>query len=375
MKADQLLDFQPFELDENQKRDVFLEALAETLTVHCRGNQSYREYCQRRGFNPENGVENLADVPYLPIQLFKKFPFLTVPKTEIVDTRKSSSTISGTPSVVRRDRLTLDRYFRSRNLIFDQFINDRDTIHICVGTDPATDTSLSRNLINTLIAGRSGSEKTYYLIDETVDQHKVDVDLFLDVYRNAEHDGKRIGLIFGGTAFVYLYFLKVLKERNTNLAYDGYIAHGGGWKKLENQNVSKAIFTCDVEAVFNCGADKIKDMYGFAESNSIFIDCEAGYKHMPVWNEVLVRDPVTTEPLERGIPGLLQIFDALPNSYAGASLLSDDIGFVSPEKKCPCGRNGTAFRIIRRARGSEAKGCGDMMVEHWQNRNFCKSEL
>lgn len=363
MKADELLKFKPFSVDEDKKQLLFKEAIAETLIKHYEGNELFRKYCIKNDFFPGNGVNLLEDIPYVPIQLFKTYGFQTVSDKEIIDIRKSSSTSTGTPSVVSRDAITLERYKISRNLIFDDFINDRNKIHICVGEDPISDLGVSRNLVNSLIAERAEQEKTYYLIKDKEDMYKVDVDMFLEIYKYAGENNKSIGLIFGGTAIIYLYLIKPLMEKNIKLEYPGYIAHGGGWKKLQDQEVSKEKFNKDLMQVLNCPEGHIVDMYGFTESNSMFIDCEAGYKHVPVWNEVIIRDPVTMKPAKKGETGIVQILDALPYSYAGASLLTDDIGYISPEEYCPCGRKGTAFKILRRALGSEAKGCGDMMVD------------
>lgn len=363
MKADELLKYKPFSLEEEEKQVLFKEAIAETLAHHYEGNELFRQYCVKNGFDPRNGISSLGDIPYIPIQLYKKCSFLTVKEEEIVDIRKSSSTSTGTPSVVHRDAITMERYRISRNMIFDDFIDDRNKTHICIGEDPEFNKGASRNLINSLIAERSGSAETYYLIKDKEDKFKVDLDMFLGLLEEARQKDKPVGLIFGGTAIIYLFLIKPLLERGVKLDYSGYIAHGGGWKKLQDQQVSKEIFNRDLRNVLNCPTSHIVDMYGFAEANSMFIDCEAGYKHVPVWNEVIIRDPLNMKPVGKGERGIVQILDALPHSYAGASLLTDDIGYISTEKHCPCGRKGSAFKVLRRALGSEAKGCGDMMVD------------
>lgn len=363
MKADQLLRYKPFSVDEVVKAKLFKEALTETLARHYEGSEVYSNYCKKNNFDPNHHFNCLEDVPYIPIQLFKANSLLTVKEDEIIDIRKSSSTSTGTPSVVYRDRITLERYRLSRNLVFDDYIDDRNTVHICVGENPASDSGSSRNLVNTLIAERSGTEKTYFVINDKSDKFKVDLYLFLDIFRQAEQNQKTIGMIYGGTAIIYLYLIMPLLEKNVKLNFTGYVAHGGGWKKLKDRQIPEEIFINKIKEVFNCPEDRIVDMYGFAESNSIFLDCQAGFKHAPLWNEVIIRDPVNMKPVKKGEVGIVQILDVLPNSYAAASLLTDDIGYISQQEKCPCGRNGTAFKIVRRATGSEAKGCGDMMVE------------
>ena len=75
--------------------------------------------------------------------------------------------------------------------------------------------------------------------------------------------------------------------------------------------------------------------------------------------DVLVRDPQTLAPLPMGQPGLLQLLSALPLSYPGHSLLSEDLGVLLGEDDCRCGRQGRYFSVLGRQRGAEVRGCSD----------------
>ncbi|MDE7432250.1 MAG: hypothetical protein K2N34_10115 [Lachnospiraceae bacterium] len=364
MKSDDILEYSPF-LDDSKKADeLFVDALQEVLIFHYDNNEIYRRFCDGRNYNPHEKRGNIEEVPYIPVQLFKRRKLLSVPEKDIIDIRKSSSTSTGTPSVVYRDKVTLDRYFRSRNKIFDEFINDRGKVHFCLGEQPDRDITISRNLVNSLIGERAGKSEQYYFMNDGTFDWKV----FLDLFEENQRLGKEIGLIYGGTAILYLYLVKPMIENNIRLKYDGYIAHGGGWKKLQNMQVSKSKFLDELLAVFDMPVSNIIDMYGFSESNSMFIDCEYGNKHVPIWNKVIIRDCQTMKPVEAGKEGIIQILDVLPYSYPGNSLITDDIGYVCKDKKCKCGRAGQIFKVIKRANGSEAKGCGDMLADLMERR-------
>ena len=48
----------------------------------------------------------------------------------------------------------------------------------------------------------------------------------------------------------------------------------------------------------------------------------------PLFADLQVRDPLTHQPLGVGQPGLLQVLSAIPGSYPGHSLLTEDGPFV-----------------------------------------------
>lgn len=370
MKADEILEYPPFLEDTEATTRLFMDAIREILIFHYENNNVYRRFCDKRSFNPYAKVINIEEIPYIPVQLFKNRKLLSVQETEIIDVRKSSSTSTGTPSIVYRDKITMDRYIRSRNKIFDHFIDDREKIHFCLGENPKNNIHISRNLVNDLIGKRAGKAEQFYFMNDG----KFDWKVFLSLFSEKQESGQEIGLIYGGTAIIYLYLVEPLIRNNIRLTYNGYIAHGGGWKKLQNLQVSKKEFLSKVLTAFDMPPSHIVDMYGFSESNSMFIDCEYGYKHVPIWNKVIIRDCKTMEPLSNGKEGIIQILDVLPHSYPGHSLITDDIGYLCTGKKCKCGRAGQVFKIVKRASGSEAKGCGDMLADMLERGNYHTNE-
>ena len=83
--------------------------------------------------------------------------------------------------------------------------------------------------------------------------------------------------------------------------------------------------------------------------------------HVPKWGKVIIRDIKTFEPLHNaGDRGFIQILNAYgTSSFAGASVLVDDMGEIVSNEKCPgCGYDCMTIRIIGRVKGAEAKGCG-----------------
>jgi phenylacetate-coenzyme A ligase PaaK-like adenylate-forming protein len=139
------------------------------------------------------------------------------------------------------------------------------------------------------------------------------------------------------------------------------ILHSGGWKRLQDQAVEKSQFNDTLAQVFGCSADRVIDFYGLVESvGVIYPDCSQGNKHAPVFGEVIVRDPLTLEPVVAGERGIVQVCSVLPTSFPGNLLLTEDLAQVIAYDGCPCGRRGISFRFAGRIPRAELRGCGNI---------------
>ncbi len=95
---------------------------------------------------------------------------------------------------------------------------------------------------------------------------------------------------------------------------------------------------------------------------SIFIECEYGHLHSPTYADVLMRDPHTLKPIGVGQSGVIQVQSAIPLSYPGHSLLTEDMGTLHGHDDCPCGRAGSHFTVDGRLPQVEIRGCSDTRV-------------
>ncbi len=98
----------------------------------------------------------------------------------------------------------------------------------------------------------------------------------------------------------------------------GYL-HSGGWKRLQEQAVEKTGFSITNWRVFSAALpESVIDFYGMVESvGVIFPDCPAGNKHTPAFGEVIVRDPLTLEPVKSGGYGIVQAVQYLAHEFSG----------------------------------------------------------
>ena len=134
--------------------------------------------------------------------------------------------------------------------------------------------------------------------------------------------------------------------------------HSGGWKKLESRSVDPKRF---VERLLSKVADgsTVTDFYGLVEQvGLIFPLCEASFRHVPRWAEVLVRDPWTLESLTDD-DGLLQLMNPLALSMPFHSVLTEDLGRVV-SGECHCGRKGHRFVLRGRVPKAEIRGCANI---------------
>jgi hypothetical protein len=344
---------------------LFYNALTNELRFHTVGNSLYSSFLSRNGFDPSVPF-TLADIPYIPVQVFKTLgtDLRTVPESDIRLTLSSSAT-SGIPSTVPIDRITARRQAKCMTMIMSDRIGKHRRPFLVLDVDPAQ----TKGVLS--YGARAAAVRGYLNFASTagyfVTEHRDGLSFLPEAFSQAvaQLDRATPVVLFGFTYVLYSTVVAPCLSRGLRfpLPQGSHVLHIGGWKKLEGQKVSRQRFLADVRAVFGVPAENIVDVYGFTEHMGLnYPDCPCGCKHTPNMSRVLVRDPLTHAVLAPGQPGLLEFISPLPHSYPGAAVLTDDIGVIDAAP-CPCGRGGTRFRVLGRARKAEARGCGDIMGE------------
>lgn len=161
---------------------------------------------------------------------------------------------------------------------------------------------------------------------------------------------------------VWQHFYKELirlkqKRRELDLS-NGILIHGGGWKKLASEAVSPEEFHSRLKEA--CGLDDIHDYYGMVEQTGcIYMQCGCGHLHASIFSDVIIRRPEDFSVCGIGEKGIIQVVSAIPESYPGHSLLTEDEGMILGEDTCPCGRKGKYFSVMGRLKNAEIRGCSD----------------
>lgn len=361
-RVNALIAAEPYHLSPEQHESTLLAIIKDELGFACDQSPAFRNYVQHWPDDYHVAVQ-IADLPFLPVGLFKgNPPFALVKSSQVVRTLASSATTGQTPSRVVLDLETSRRMTRALTAIVRDFIGPARRPYLVVDA-PETLGNGSKGDLRARGAAIQGlrsfaTEIVCCLRSDSAGNLTVDEKVLLE--RVAQWKEREV-LIYGFTFVLWNHFVKPLESRGFSLELpNAWILHSGGWKRLEGQAVTKEAFTQGVASTFGCSPARVIDFYGMIENiGVIYPDCQYGNKHVPVFAEVIIRDPLTLEPVGPGRQGLVQVCSALPSSFPGFLLLTEDIAEVITRDGCPCGRRGTAFRFVGRAPRAETRGCGN----------------
>ena len=363
-KIDRLLSVPPYSQAPEERQAGLLEILKEELDYACQRHAGYKNYVEHWPTDYRSAAR-VADLPYLPVGILKANPPLSfVTSDEIKRTLTSSATTSQMPSRVVLDSPTARRMTKGVVSIVRDFIGPARRPYLVVDTPRFQGGASELGARGAAIQGLQpfASEVTHCL--STNDQG----DLVLDSNRLkefAEHHQDAEVLVYGFTFILWNHLVKPLAAEGVCLNLpNARILHSGGWKRLQDQAVEKTVFNEQLARVFGCSPDRIIDFYGMVESvGVIYPDCPAGNKHGPVFGDVIVRNPLTLEPVAPGEHGIVQVCSILPTSFPGHLLLTEDMAQVLAYDGCPCGRRGISFRFAGRIPKSELRGCGNLEIK------------
>jgi len=363
-KIDRILSMPPYSQLPDEREAGLLELLKEELEFGCRRHAGYKNYVQHWPVDYRTAGK-VADLPFLPVGILKANPPLSfISPDEVKRTLTSSATTSQLPSRVVLDAPTSRRMTKGIVTIVRDFIGPARRPYLVVDTP---DFMRSANALGARGAAIQGlhpfaSQATYCLSvneqgDLTLDQHKLRE--FAENHRDAEV------LVYGFTFILWNHLVKPLLAEGICLNLPKVrILHSGGWKRLQDQAVEKTVFNEQLARVFGCTPDCVVDFYGMVESvGVIFPDCPEGNKHGPAFGDVIVRNPLTLEPVAAGEYGIVQVCSVLPTSFPGNLLLTEDMAQVIAYDGCPCGRRGISFRFAGRIPKAELRGCGNLEIK------------
>ncbi len=363
MTFDDFLNIPPFSMNQAEKERAVGERLGELTRLHRARCPEYAGMLEAIGFE-ENSIRTCRDVPFLPVRLFKEMELRSVPKEEIVKTMTSSGTTGQAVSRIYLDRTTSANQQKAMVKIVSDFTGSGRMPMIIIDCPGVVRDRAMFSARGAGILGFSifGAKKIYALDDEM----KLDIrgmQEFLEANR-----GKKI-LLFGFTFMVWQHFWKELARlRQEGITFDlsdGILIHGGGWKKLISEAVSRDEFHRRMEEV--CGLKDIHDYYGMVEQTGcIYMECECGHLHASCFSDVIIRRPLDFSEAEIGETGIIQVVSTIPESYPGHSLLTEDEGCILGVDDCPCGRKGKYFRINGRLKNAEIRGCSDTYAVQFQ---------
>ena len=345
----------------DERRCALLALLKEELAYACARNSRFRNYVQHWPVD-FRAANRIADLPYLPAGVFKANPPLSlVDAKEIKRTLTSSATTGQVPSRVVLDGSTARRMTKGVVTIIRDFIGPARRPYLVIDIPQNLTAQFELGVRGAAIQalGSFATDVECCLSRNPEGDAGLDLEKLLDwaaKWKDAEV------LAYGFTYVIWTHLVQPLQCKGIELGLPNVrVLHSGGWKRLEDQAVTRDVFIRGVASVFGCSTNRVIDYYGMVENvGVVYPDCERGNKHVPAFAEVIMRNPLTLEPVEAGQQGLIQVCSVLPTSFPGFLVLTEDMAEIIGYDECPCGRRGTCFRFTRRVPKADARGCGNV---------------
>jgi len=362
-KVESLLSLPPYSQPPEEKQAGLLAILKQELDYACQRHAGYKNYVEHWPLDYHT-TDCVADLPFLPVGLLKANPPLTlVDLNEVKRTLTSSATTSQLPSRVVLDSPTARRMTKGVVTIVRDFIGPARRPYLVVDTPDFKGSANGLGARGAAIQGLQpfASEIACCLSLDDQGELKLDQDRLREFAKDRQDTEV---LVYGFTFILWNHLVKPLMAEGIRLNLPkARILHSGGWKRLQDQAVEKTVFNQQLAGTFSCSPDRIIDFYGMVETvGVIYPDCPEGNKHGPVFGDVIVRNPLTLEPVAAGEYGIVQVCSVLPTSFPGHLLLTEDRAQVISYDDCPCGRRGISFRFAGRVPKTELRGCGNLQI-------------
>ena len=350
MSLERLLEAGPYALPQAEKEQFLLEQLNQLTRHHQAGCAEYRRLL---ALQPGSGeASSLPEVPFVSVGLFKSHRLASVADADVFKVMTSSGTTGQAVSQIVLDRRTAELQTRALASIMTHLLGPK-RLPMLIIDSPAT--LRDRKRFSARGAGILGmmnfGRQHCYALDDQMRLDRAQLDAFL-----ARHAGEPL-LIFGFTFMVWQYLYQALADGEVDLSL-ATLVHSGGWKKLREQAVSRDEFRRCLGrrlAITRC-----HDFYGMVEQvGSVYLEGEDGFLYPPCFADVIIRDLDTWREAPPGQSGVIEVLSALPLSYPGHAVLTEDLGVVHGIDDSSCGRLGKRFSVLGRVPRAELRGCSD----------------
>ena len=339
-----------FTLTQREKEMRLLPELVALTERHRAASPAYARILAATDHEPGRPYASLAELPWLPVRLFKTHVLKSIPDDEVFRVLTSSGT-TGDLSRIYLDKAAAAAQARMLTRTLQSVLGPRRLPMLVVDTLAVVKdrTSFSARGAGVLGMMNFGRDHVFAL-----DEHGAsDLDA---VRRFLQRHGRQPFLIFGFTFMVWLYLYELTRGQGLDLSH-GTLIHSGGWKKLADRAVDNAEFRRAFAA--DTGLIRSHNFYGMVEQiGVVYLEGPGGGSlYCPDFADVIIRDPQTWAEQPPGVPGLVEVVSTLPESYPGHALLTEDLGVVHgvDDGSWP----GKRFSILGRLPRAEARGCSD----------------
>lgn len=344
----------PYSIPAGEREALLLCAFNELAAHHYAHCESYARIVDGY-WGGLQAANRLADLPYLPVSLFKMRRLLSVNDEDVRVTLTSSGTTGQAVSQIFVDRESSMLQQKALANSLTHVLGPKRLPMLVIDTDAVFKDPRMMSARGAGVLGqmRFGRDHAFALTSELRPDLGA-VRAFL-----AKHNGAPF-FMFGFTFMVWANFYEQFRDEGLDLS-NGILIHSGGWKKLVEKAVDNQVFRAALNDSF--GLTRVHNFYGMVEQiGSIFMEGPDGLLYPPNFSDVIIRNPMTWDVAPVGEPGVVQVLSLLPRSYPGHSLLTEDMGVIEAVDAGGYGWMGKGLRILGRVAKTELRGCSDVIA-------------
>lgn len=319
-----------------QLQDADFEQYAtELFRYQAAHNPVYKEYLSYLSVTPAQ-VKCLADIPFMPVELFKSHQIISGESPVIQKTFESSATTMQTTS--KHHVLDLEFYQKISQQIFEQKYGTLDNFHVLA----LLPSYLERNTSSLVymvqhFIEQSGSEASGFFLHNTQEL----VDKLTELQANSQRKILLVGVTFA--------LLDLAEAHQLDLS-QVIIMETGGMKGRR-----KEMLRSEVHQVLkqSFGVAEVHSEYGMTELLSQAYSSGQEVFEMPATMRILLRDVNDPLYLSNDLRyGAINIVD-LANVDSCAFIATQDLGKVTGER---------TFQVLGRLDNSDIRGCNLLVV-------------
>jgi len=345
----------------DEKHALFYRACRDIAAFHYEKNPVLRALYDRNGFQPRmlQSEADLARVPAINVTAMKYHLLLTLSEEQMVLKLTSSGT-RGQKTQIWFDQASLDRVQRMMDVYLEQegIVSARPNDYMIFNYDPddAGDLGIAYSEKNQMRF--APVHDSYFAIKKDASgAWQFDKQKSYDTLKRFAQSGCPLR-IFAMPAFLFEFvdWMRTTGQTPFSFPEESWIITGGGWKAAEDKKVTREIFRGLCHEAFGIPPAFQRDAYGMAEHCAPYYECREHRLHVPVYNRVIIRDPVTLEVLPDGQTGLMELITPFNAMMPTLAILTTDYGRIHAGN-CRCGWRSPTFEILGRAGLTKHKGC------------------
>lgn len=339
---------------------AFLAACRDNAAYHIAHCPEYAAICAGEGFAPEclRTMEDLARIPVIPTLFYKRKAIFSMPPQRMAMKVTSSGT-SGKYSRIGFDWgcILAEAPMVLRLGAYHGLISPVPAHCVVLGYQPHPEnhTGVTRTMFGlTFFSPPLGRTYALKRVEGTYLPDLDGVAAALKRYAASPFPTRIVGFPS------YLWFgLQRMEELGyrVRLRPGSRIILAGGWKEHAGRQVDKATLYALARRVLGIPADHINELFGAVEHPIFYNACKNHHFHIPIYGRVLIRDPETLEPLPMGEVGLINLISPLMTATPTLSVMTDDLGYLTPGRECGCGLKSPYLTILGRVGMADIQTC------------------